>query len=111
MKTSRLLGFAFFVAFVCTVLVPAFGGSKTGSSIYKPKNVPPPPQMVIASVTANAMTVSQDKVTKTYAVTQFTEINVNGQRATIADLKPGMTVSVTSGTDPSKASRIVATGK
>jgi hypothetical protein len=35
---------------------------------------------------------------------------VNGQKGTIADLKPGMTVSVTIGVDPTQASRVVATG-
>ena len=44
-------------------------------------------------------------------ITQFTEITVNGRKATAAELKPGMTVNVTLGTDPSKASRINATEK
>jgi len=35
---------------------------------------------------------------------------VNGQRATIADLKPGMMVTVTIGMDPSHASRVNASG-
>ena len=43
-------------------------------------------------------------------MTQFTEINVNGLRATAADLKPGMAVNVTIGMDPSQASRINASG-
>jgi hypothetical protein len=55
--------------------------------------------------------VVDDKVTKTLTITQFTEINVNGRKAVVADLKPGMTVSVTLDTDPSRASRINATGK
>jgi hypothetical protein len=41
---------------------------------------------------------------RTFTVTQFTEINVNGQKATIADLKTRMTANVTMGTDPSRAS-------
>jgi hypothetical protein len=65
---------------------------------------------VIASVTPTAITVTEAKATKTYTVTQFTEITVNGQRATVADLKPGMTVNVTLGTDASRASRINASG-
>jgi hypothetical protein len=36
--------------------------------------------------------------------------HVNGQRATLADLKPGMTMTVTIGTDPTHASRINAEG-
>jgi hypothetical protein len=61
-------------------------------------------------MTVNAITVSEEKTTRTFIITQFTEINVNGQRATIADLKAGMTVSVTIGVDPTRASRINATG-
>jgi hypothetical protein len=65
----------------------------------------------ITAVTASSLTVKEEKVMKTLTITQFTEINVNGRRATVAELKPGMTVSITLGTDPSKASRINATGK
>jgi hypothetical protein len=85
---------------------PAFGGGKKKAT---PPTVSRSP--VIASVSANTVTVTEEKATKTFTISQFTEINVNGQRATIADLKAGMTVSVTLGTDPSRASRINATGK
>ena len=61
-------------------------------------------------VTGNATTVSEEKTTRTFIITQFTEITVNGQRATIVDLKPGMTASVTIGMDPTRVSRVVATG-
>ena len=87
-------------------ITPAFGKGRK-------KNATPVPayhQPVISSVTGNAITVSEQKTMRTFTVSQFTEINVNGQRATIADLKPGMTVNVTIGMDPSYASRIVATG-
>lgn len=84
---------------------PAFGASKKKPS-------PTPSQApTIASVTANSITVSEGKTAKTLTITQFTEITVNGVRATAADLKPGMNVSVTLGTDPTKANRINATGK
>jgi hypothetical protein len=83
---------------------PAFGKSR------KKKATPTYQQPVIASVTGNAITVSEQKTARTFTVTQFTEITVNGQRASIADLKPGMTVSVTIGVDPSRAARINATG-
>lgn len=97
-----------FVAVLLGILTmsPAFGASK--------KKASPPPLIkspTISSVTATSITVSEEKVTKTFTITQFTEINVNGQRATVAELKPGMTVSITMGTDPTKASRINATGK
>jgi hypothetical protein len=84
----------------------AFGGSK--------KKPSPPPQNqapTITSVTPNSITVAEGKTAKTLLITQFTEINVNGLRATAADLKPGMTVSFVSSTDATKASRINAAGK
>ena len=84
----------------------AFAGSKK-------KPAPPPTTHgpTIAAVTSDSITVKEEKATKTLTINQFTEINVNGRRATAADLKAGMTVNVTLGTDPSKASRINATGK
>jgi len=87
-------------------ITPAFGKGR------KKKTTPAPEyhQPVISGVTGNAISVSDQKTTRTFTITRFTEINVNGQRATIADLKPGMTVNVTIGMDPSYASRIVATG-
>ncbi len=92
------------VLFVLVTSSPAFGGGK------KKKATPAPAyqQPVISSVKGNAITVSDAKTTRAFTITQFTEINVNGQRATIADLKPGMTVNVTIGLDPSHASRINA---
>src|SRR5437773_5009336 len=85
---------------------PAFAGSKkkktTAPALYQAP--------VISSVTGNTITVSEDKTARTFIITQFTEINVNGQRAAVADLKPGMTVGVTIGVDPTRASRVNATG-
>ncbi len=96
---------------VCTLLAvitatPALAGSKKKKASSVPRYHSP----VISSVTGNAITVSEEKTTRTFVITQFTEINVNGQRATIVDLKPGMTVNVTIGMDPTRASRVVATG-
>jgi hypothetical protein len=85
---------------------PAFGKGKK----KKATPVPAYHQPVISSVTGNAITVSEQKTARTFTVTQFTEITVNGQRASIADLKSGMTVNVTIGMDPSRAARINATG-
>jgi hypothetical protein len=85
---------------------PAFAGSKKKKATAPAQYQAP----VISSVTANTITVSEEKTTRTFVITQFTEINVNGQRGAVADLKPGMTVSVTMGVDPTRASRVVATG-
>ena len=92
---------------LCAVVAasPAFAASK--------KKTPPPLIItpVISSVTPTSVTITEGKNAKTLGITQFTEINVNGQKAMASDLKPGMNVTVTLGTDPTKASRIVATGK
>jgi hypothetical protein len=66
---------------------------------------------VIWSVTATSITISEGKTAKTLGISQFREITVNGLKATAAELKPGMNVSVTLGTDPTKAGRINAMGK
>lgn len=78
----------------------------------KKKKAPPPEQRppVISNVTATSVTVTKQKETRTFIVTPFTEIKVNGQKGTIADLKSGMRVDVTIGMDPTRAGRIVASG-
>jgi hypothetical protein len=65
---------------------------------------------VISCVTPNSITVTKQQETRTFIVSPFTEVNVNGQKGTIADLKPGMRVNVTIGIDPTCAGRIVASG-
>src|SRR4051794_15040448 len=97
----------FLIIAICGVLSlnPAFGASKK-------KTTPAPVQTpTITSVSATSITVSEGKTAKTLGITQFTEITVNGAKATAADLKAGMGVNVTLGTDPTKAARINATGK
>jgi hypothetical protein len=63
---------------------------------------------VIESVAADSITIAQDKKSKVYKLNQFTEVTFRGQKATLADLKPGMAVSVTQGMDPLMAARIAA---
>jgi hypothetical protein len=94
------------ILLVVLAAAPAFAGSKKKKTSAAPKYHPP----VISSVIGNTITVTEEKTTRAFTVTQFTEITVNGQRATIAGLKPGMTVTVTIGVDPTQASRINATG-
>ena len=107
MKTSSYIFFVLISAsLIFIAATPAFAGSRKKKATPPPEYHPP----IISSVTGNAITVSEEKTTRTFIITQFTEVNVNGQRATIADLKPGMTVSVTIGMDPTRASRVVATG-
>ena len=105
MMRNRLLVVGW-ILLAAIAISPAFGKGKK----KKATPVPAYHQPTISSVTGNAMTVSDKNTTRTLTVTQFTEITVNGQRASIADLKPGMTVSITLSTDPSRAARINATG-
>jgi hypothetical protein len=102
MRIGRLV--VLLIAFLALASASAFGGSRKSSP--QPKYKPP----FISSVSGNTITVTEGKVTRAFTVTQFTEITVNAQRATIADLKPGMTVNVTIGVDPSRAARINANG-
>src|SRR5437016_3348327 len=103
---DRALFIVMSVLLVALATPPALAGSKKKKTTAAPQYHPP----IIASVTGNTITVSEEKTARTFIITQFTEINVNGQRAAVADLKPGMTVSVTIGVDPTRASRVVATG-
>jgi hypothetical protein len=86
-------------------LSPAFGASKKKASPRKNKSPS------ITAVTANSITMKDEATTRTLTITQFTEINVNGRRTAVTDLQPGMTVSFVISTDPTKASRINATGR
>jgi hypothetical protein len=104
MKQSSFSQLVVSALLVIVTIAPAFGAGK------KKKETPARRDIVISSITGNAITVTEGKVTRAFTITQFTEINVNGQKATIADLKPGMTASVTIGTDPSRASRVNASG-
>ena len=104
-KSSYIFFLLISASLIFTAATPAFAGRKKKATSAPDYRAP-----VISSVTGNAITVSEERTTRTFIITQFTEINVNGQKGTIADLKPGMNVSVTIGTDSTRASRIVATG-
>jgi hypothetical protein len=99
----------------CSLLLAVFLGTLAlGPALAASKKKPEAPLIqgpVIASVTATSITISEGKTAKRLIITQFTEITVNGIRATAAELKPGMNVSVTLGTDPTRAGRINAMGK
>jgi len=70
----------------------------------------PPPQSIIGNVSATSITITEGTVSKTYSITPFTEIVVRGQRATVAELQPGMVATVAASTSPNQASRINAVG-
>lgn len=84
--------------FVSTVVA---GGKKKAK-------VPEHHDTVIEKVTADSITIDQEKVTKSFKITQFTEVTLRGRKAVVTDLQPGMRVSVTMGGDASVASRITA---
>ena len=65
---------------------------------------------IITGLSPNSITVTTGKDTKTYIVTRLPEISLNGQRAAFNELKKGMRASVAADADPTKASRITATG-
>ena len=94
------------VLLVALATPPAFAGGKKKKASPAPKYQAP----VISNVTGNTITVTEEKTTRAFTITQFTEITVNGQRAAIAALKPGMAVNVTIGVDPSQAARVNASG-
>lgn len=98
---------------VVVVAVLSFATATSAFAGGKKKSTPAPVREgpVISSVSATSVTVTDDTGAKTFSISQFTEITVNGQRATVADLKPGMHATVALGTDATKASRITATGK
>jgi len=104
MKKYRLV--LFVVLGLLTALTPAFGRHRGHA-----KTTPTPiHETVISSVTPTQITVTEDKETKTFTITQFTEVTVDGKKASAADLKPGMMVTVTL-TDQSRLSRITAVNK
>ncbi len=111
MKTvSRLAHQKFFRGISLAISVLAMLSLVASSAHAKGKPKPPAPihKTVIDAVTPNSVTIKEATTTKTYSISTLTEVTLNGQRATIADLKPGLIVSVTL-RDPTNASRIVAT--
>ncbi len=93
---------------VCALLTVSMPPLAQARGRKKRTPAPTPHAIVIARIGANSITVTDENTTKTVTVTQFTEITVNGRRATFADLKPGMVVSLTL-SSPTQASRITAT--
>ena len=104
MKNTRFVVVSFLFVLIAIASGPAFAGSKKKKTTSAPASYQP----VISSVKGNTISVSDAKTTRAFTITQFTEISVNGQRAAIADLKPGMTIDVTIGMDPTHAGRINA---
>src|SRR5207248_9934656 len=87
-------------------VAPSFAkAKKTTKATPAPVHEP-----MISAVSGNTITVTDDKTARALTVNQFTEITLNGQKATLADLKPGMSVSVVL-SGATQVSRITATTK
>ena len=93
---------------VLLALAIVTSASGAGTKTFKPKPVATPQPTVITNVSPTSITVTNANGTKAYTISQFTEIKVNGLRATAADLKQGMTATVAMDTDATRASRIEA---
>ena len=97
---------------VVALAVP-MAGALAGNPPLKPRQPFKPPYDVIRSVDATAKTVtighvhSKDTSAKTYKLDKFTEIQVNGAKGDLNDIKTGMKVDVTPGADEEVASRLV----
>ena len=99
----------FVAVFALAFTGAAIAGGKSSGGFKSIKSTPPPVhETKIASLTATSITINEDKTPRTFTISQFTEVTVNGQRATLADLKPGMNVSITL-KDPTSLARITAT--
>src|SRR5262249_36624480 len=59
---------------------------------HQPAEKPEVTHTTITLVKSDSITVSAGKDSKTYAITQDTEIQLKGSRVTVAELKPGMRV-------------------
>lgn len=94
-------------AFVVLLIFVAAPPVSARGSRAKPK-APELHLTTIQSVTPTSLTIVEDKVTKSFAITQFTEVTLNGQHAAVTDLQPGMAVTVTLGRDPATLSRVAA---
>lgn len=106
-RSAKIFGMQGIIRLLCALLL-AFAFLTAAEAAKKKKEPPKPRGTVIATVTPESITITENATTKTFAITRFTEILVKGQRATLADLQPGMAVSVTLASDPTKASRINA---
>jgi hypothetical protein len=64
-------------------------------------------QTLISNVSPTSITIQEDSGPKTFVITNFTEVVIDGQRATVVDLRRGMRVSIDLD-DPLHAHRISA---
>ncbi len=63
---------------------------------------------LIAAVAPTSITITEDKLTRTFPINQSTEVYVHDRKTNVAALQPGMAVSITLAMDGTTASRIQA---
>lgn len=101
---------------VSGLLLASVGGSEAAGFRRNTKHKPPPKPVynAVASVDTTAMTITVEPknstatATKTYKYTPRTKVMVNGQTATIADLKAGLQIRVGAGMDAGIAEELSA---
>ena len=84
----------------------AHAGKPAGK--YAKKAPEPPRHTLISSIAADSISVKGSQDAKTYKISKDTVIEFKGQRVKVEDLKAGMRVTVTAGSDPTVAGRIAA---
>lgn len=94
--------FALFLAAGVLLALPAQISAKGKGTQKKPE---PVVHDAVSVVTDNSITVAGKKESRTYTITRFTEIIVNGQRATAKAIEVGMSVSV--GADSSGVATLI----
>jgi fibronectin type 3 domain-containing protein len=104
MKTLRCISLAVSIAVAISLPIVVHAAGKTPAK----KKETPQTHVTIQSVDANSITISDGKHTTTYKIVPQTVIEIKGQKATVAELKPGMRASVTGGADQTVADHITA---
>ena len=104
MKTGR------FTVIACALISLSLAAPSVAKPPRKKGTPPPVHETVISNVSGNTVTITDEKSAKTVTVTPFTEVIINGAKAKLDDLKPGMVVSLTL-SGATQASRINATSK
>jgi hypothetical protein len=99
----RKVSFRMFLALTILAVVVAGPARAAG----KKKPAPEPVRPFISAVNVGSVTVTTGATTKTLALKSNSEVLINGQKASPADLKTGMIVNnLGVGTDPAVVSRI-----
>lgn len=111
MKTFRLLAILATLAFS---VLPQDAAAAKGGKGKKAKPTPVPEKSKafaeIKSVSGDTITIEHSKTTTKYKMSGETQIQIDGNRASAANLKPGMHVEVTpSSINPSVLRSVAAT--